>query len=68
MFALNMTPFLHEVWSPASSASFGIRTYDPHTRGRGKRKGLKTVPVAQALLSLKPAKTKTDMESNTISA
>ena len=29
-----MTPFPHEVWSPASSASLGIRTYDPHTRGR----------------------------------
>ena len=27
-------PFLTKVWSPASSASFGIRTHDPHTRGR----------------------------------
>ena len=27
-------PFPHEAWSPASSASFGIRTHDPHARGR----------------------------------
>ena len=34
IFALSMTPFPHEVWSPASSEIFGIRTHDPHTRGR----------------------------------
>ena len=34
IFARSITPFPHEVWSPASSASFGIRTHDPHTRGR----------------------------------
>ena len=27
-------PFPHEVRSPDSSACFGIRTHDPHTRGR----------------------------------
>ena len=32
IFGHSMTPYPHDVWSPASSASFGIRTHNPHTR------------------------------------